>query len=320
MKNKVAFVIPYFGQLPNYFQLFLDSCSFNPEFEWHIFSDDTSLYNYPANVHFIKMNFDECRDLIQSKFEFEIKLHKPQKLCDYKCAYGYIFSDYLSEYTWWGHCDLDQIFGDIGSFITEDMLNRYHKIGSIGHLTLYRNTTENNVLFMSTQRYREVFTTEVGCGFDEWLPDNINELYLQSKQLVYYDNLGADLNPYKTTFETVHFDIKSRRYICSDIHNSIFHIRKGHVYQLYFVDSKIQEREYLYVHLQKRKMKDCRSSNSGDYYVVPNHFVDASNRPQSLISKVNIFQLFNFQFFRVKMNSLKYRIKNSDWQFTSVFK
>lgn len=320
MKKKVAFVIPYFGQFPNYFQLFLDSCSFNPEFEWLIFSDDTSLYNYPSNVHFIKMSFGECRDLIQSKFDFKVKLHKPQKLCDYKCAYGYIFSDYLNEYTWWGHCDLDQIFGDIKFFITDDMLNKYDKIGSIGHLTLYRNTSENNIVFMNTQRYREVFTTEVGCGFDEWLPGNINELYLQSKQLVYYDNLGADLNPYMTTFETVHFDIKNRCYIRSDIHNSIFYIRKGHVYQLYFIGSKIQEREYPYVHLQKRKMKDCRSCNSGDYYIVPNRFVDVPNRPHNLIRKANIFQLFNFQFFRVKMNSLKYRIKNSDWQFTSTFK
>ena len=106
---KIAIIIAYFGKLPEYIQLFLDSCKLNYGFEWLIFSDDDTTYNYPSNVHLIKMNFGECKKLIQSKFDFEITLSKPQKLCDYKCAYGVIFEDYIQDYDWWGHCDLDQI-------------------------------------------------------------------------------------------------------------------------------------------------------------------------------------------------------------------
>ena len=29
MKSKVTFLIPYFGNLPNYFDLFLKSCKYN---------------------------------------------------------------------------------------------------------------------------------------------------------------------------------------------------------------------------------------------------------------------------------------------------
>ena len=35
---KVAIVVPYFGTLPNYFQLFLDTCAYNPEFDWLIWN------------------------------------------------------------------------------------------------------------------------------------------------------------------------------------------------------------------------------------------------------------------------------------------
>ena len=78
---KIAIIIAYFGKLPEYIQLFLDSCKLNYGFEWLIFSDDDTTYNYPSNVHLIKMNFGECKKLIQSKFDFEITLSKPQKLC-----------------------------------------------------------------------------------------------------------------------------------------------------------------------------------------------------------------------------------------------
>lgn len=321
MNKRVAFIVPYFGQLPNYFQIFLNSCSYNSEFEWIIFSDDMTRYDYPTNVHFVKMSFDECKDLVQSKFDFDITLHIPQKLCDYKCAYGYIFSDYISNYDWWGHCDLDQIFGNLAHFVTEDMLNRYDKIGSLGHLTLYRNTPQNNIVFKDTCRYREVFTTKSGCGFDEWLPGNINEIYLNNKRNVNLDNFGADVNPYKTVFEIVYFDLNSQTYVTDDVHNSIFEAREGHIYQLYNSKNGLEKREFPYVHFQKRRMKDLRlKKEDKDYYIVPNSFRNNNESPRKLLIRAAIWYLFNFQFFKVKMNSLKYRIKTSDWKFTNVFK
>lgn len=321
----VAIIVAYFGKFTSYYQLFLDSCRSNPDYDWLVFTDDETWYDYPVNVHRIKMDFKECQELIQSRFDFPVSIASPQKLCDYKCAYGVIFEQYLKEYQWWGHCDLDQIFGDLSSFITEEMLRDNDKLFSLGHLTLYRNTYDNNRVFLTSfrgrERYKEVFSTNRGCGFDEWLPISINDLYLVSGRSSHLECLGADINPYKTTFQTVHFNVMKRRYEHSDCCNSIFDVRNGHIYQLYNTNQGICEKEYPYVHLQKRKMKDSRGNKSGgDYYIIPNRFVDKSNNPRSLLCRSAIYRIVNFQFFKVKMNSLKYRIKNSDWNFTSVFR
>ena len=51
-------------------------------------------------------------------------VNSPYKLCDYKPVYGLIFDEDLQDYDFWGHCDVDLIFGDIRKFI-----NLYKKRG-----------------------------------------------------------------------------------------------------------------------------------------------------------------------------------------------
>lgn len=140
------------------------------------------------------------------------------------------------------------------------MLRSYDKIGSLGHLTLYRNTLDNCKVFMSPlngrSRYREVFESQKGCAFDEWLPDNINEIYINSGRPIMLENKGADVNSYYTQFSLTTFDLKKRKYIQSDIRNSIFMLEKGKLFQVYAGKNGLEKTEYPYVHLQKRKMKE----------------------------------------------------------------
>lgn len=319
---KVVFIIPYFGKLPNYYQLFLDSCARNVGYDWLIITNDETVYEYPQNVHRVVMNFEECKKIVQSKFSFPIVLNTPHKLCDYKCAYGYIFQEYIVNYDFWGHCDLDMIFGNLSAFITDEMLNRFDKIGSLGHLTLYRNTRENNSVFMKKvngiERYKEVFSTEIGCAFDEWLPGNINEIYIEHGEDCWLQNYGADINSYKTVFSTVDYDVRSRKYILSDIENSIFLVNSEGTFQLYIQNGVLCKKEFAYVHLQKRKMKDCRS-NSENYYIVPNKFIECDKSAIQLINRYKVFSLFNYQWLKVKYSSFKLRLKTGNWRFNSVF-
>lgn len=58
---KIAIIIAYF-EIAGVYTIVLDSCKLNYGFEWLIFSDDDTTYNYPSNVHLIKMNFGECKN------------------------------------------------------------------------------------------------------------------------------------------------------------------------------------------------------------------------------------------------------------------
>ena len=111
--NRCAFVIPYFGKFNVYFQLFLDSCKANPDFDWLIFTDDRRPFAYPQNVRVEYTTFSDIAGKFQSQLDFKISLGKPYKLCDYKLMYGTVFADYLSAYEFWGFCDVDMIFGHI---------------------------------------------------------------------------------------------------------------------------------------------------------------------------------------------------------------
>ena len=46
MKSKVTFIIPYFGKLPNYFDLFLKSCKYNGGYRWIVFTDDKTIQGH----------------------------------------------------------------------------------------------------------------------------------------------------------------------------------------------------------------------------------------------------------------------------------
>lgn len=61
MKKKICFIIPYFGNFKNYFQLFLNSCRLNSDINWLIITDNKDEYDYPKNVKRIELGFNDLR-------------------------------------------------------------------------------------------------------------------------------------------------------------------------------------------------------------------------------------------------------------------
>ena len=60
------------------------------------------------------------------------------KIVDYKPLYGCIFHEYLKDYSHWGYCDSDVIFGDLSKYLTDERLNTYDRIYQHGHLCIYK--------------------------------------------------------------------------------------------------------------------------------------------------------------------------------------
>ena len=94
----------------------------------------------------------------------------PYKICDYRPAFGTIFSEYLHNSKYWGFCDLDMLFGNLDKYLSDPIADKYDAIYNHGHLTLMRNIPEVNKAFMlpfSGIEYKYVFSHKASFGFDE---------------------------------------------------------------------------------------------------------------------------------------------------------
>ncbi len=74
------------------------------------------------------MTFADFCSRVQAHFSFPVSIPRPYKLVDFRPAFGELFSEYLLQYDFWGHCDLDVIFGDIRAFVTNDITLNYDKL------------------------------------------------------------------------------------------------------------------------------------------------------------------------------------------------
>lgn len=171
--HKICFVIAYFGKFPVWFPAFLISCRFNNDIDWLIFTDIEDLpFHKPVNVNFKKMTLGDFKLLAEDKLAAKIQFKIPHKLCDFKPMYGHLFQADLKNYDYWGHCDLDLIWGDIGFFLRRINFDQYDIISTremtiCGHFTLYKNTPSINILFKQVVGFEKLLVQENYSGFDE---------------------------------------------------------------------------------------------------------------------------------------------------------
>lgn len=272
MKTRIAFVIPYFGSIPDYFDLWAMSAGKNSQFDFLIFSDlefDVQQYD---NIKIIHMTFDEVKKMVQSKFEMKVILHKPYKLCDYKVAYGYIFEEYLKGYDYWGFCDVDLIFGDISSFLSEELINEYDKLFFHGHFSLQRNNEKMNTLFMKKYEnvwdYKYAFRTKHSCHFDE----NGTLAYANE-----YDDV-------KMFFKWCFYDVNCRKYQMinpNDGTEACCIWEKGKL--IYVCNYGKCKQEVMYVHLQKRKMKRNFNGVVDKMAIIRDEFIELTDESEKEI-------------------------------------
>lgn len=170
--NSIIVLICYYGKFPWYFPFFIHSCEFNPSIDFLIFSDNSYTGDIPANVKIVNKSIEDLKRLASKKLGFEVNIDFPYKLCDFKPAYGVIFSEYIKGYIFWAQSDIDIIFGDIRKFMTADFLERYDFISlrhdyTTGCFALYRNNDLMNTIFTRSKDYKEVFSSSPHFCFDE---------------------------------------------------------------------------------------------------------------------------------------------------------
>ena len=298
-KSDIVLVVPYFGQFPNYFDLFLKSCEYNSGIDWLIISDnDCRQYNLPSNVKVKNSSLNQLEELINSKEKLSnIKLNYAYKLCDYRPAYGYIFDDYVKDYKFWGHCDIDLIFGDIRKFLSEDILEKHDKILVNGHLTLYRNCEKMNKAFLLKSPNEITFYDAISKSdpmyFDEIGIVNILKYHSVDQ---YKSNCFIDILPQYSKFRM------STKTGDQNHANQFFYWKDGKVFKEWIFNGELNKKEYMYIHVQKRKFIDhnINMDISKGFYITPHGFIDIKEKDFMSFYKANWKHLLQHYYKRYK--------------------
>lgn len=277
--KSILLIIPYFGAFNSHFGFWLQSVSNNPSVNWLLVTDN-KVENPPGNVTVLNITFTQLKEKARERLDFPFVLDSPYKLCDFKPLYSIIFSEHCDGYDFWGHCDMDMIFGNIRQFISPDMLEKYDRILSRGHLTIYRNNKEIANLFRVESplidSYKEVYNTPYPVGFDEWgfvykgrKWMGLSNLWKQNRSIHLYDEIiFDDICPYKNRFVSAQKKgIESEK----NKENIVFLYEEGNLWRLYTDDGEVKKEETLYVHLQKRNMK-IGTNDYNKYIITPNRF------------------------------------------------
>ena len=176
--KRIALLVVYLGEIPNYIHLFLKSCEYQKNIDFFFFTNwNWSILPPKKIVKNIKINIIDnlyFNKLASQKCGLNIEIKKGYKLCDMKPAWPHIFEDYLGEYEFVGWCDIDLVLGNINSFFSESLKVKYDLLtvttGYIsGALTIIRNTRTMRLLYQKAKGWEQIFQDDRHYAFDELL-------------------------------------------------------------------------------------------------------------------------------------------------------
>jgi hypothetical protein len=169
--KKILLIIPYFGNWPVWFDFFLHSCRYNPTVDWLLLSDNRMPENLPENIKFRQFSLSEYSRLVSERLNICFYPQNPYKLCDLKPMYGYVHEEELEGYDFWGFCDVDIIFGNLRSFLTNSVLANdvisCHSTRISGHFTILRNTPQLCNAFRAVRNWDDILRDPQNHQFDE---------------------------------------------------------------------------------------------------------------------------------------------------------
>jgi hypothetical protein len=296
--KKILVISVYFGKLPKNFNLWVESCKYNSSVDFLVVTDNKMTSN-TKNIKYVYMTFEEFNNLMKEKIGKDFNISSPYKCCDFKPVWGIILEKYAKEYDFWGHCDLDLIFGNIRNFLTDEILSKYDKVLPLGHLSLYRNSEEVNNRYKcegsKLGTYINVFKDFDNICFDETY--GIAQIYDVNDFPFYKSRVFADIT------------IKRKRFTLSrkdkNYRNQVFYWENGHVYRAYETEGSISRDEFVYIHFQKRRhMTHIINEDIHSYFINDSGFFEKENEIPTIedINKYNCYPGFLYE----KIEELKY--------------
>lgn len=78
--KKILLILPYFGKLPEFFDVWLQSAMNNRTIDFLILTDCNIAYKVSPNIKIVHKTFAEFREMCQAAVDYPIALEKPYKL------------------------------------------------------------------------------------------------------------------------------------------------------------------------------------------------------------------------------------------------
>ena len=287
--KSIVLILPYFGTLPEIFSMWTKTVKYNETIDFLVVSDCKKPKMLPDNIIWKKENFEDFKERFRRLVCKDLVLETPYKLCDYKPLYGYLLSEDIASYDYWGYCDCDLIWGDLRKFLDPLFEEDYDKIFSCGHLTLIKNTLENNRLFMinddAWKIFGEVCHSNSIHGFDEdfFGKNNIQEIFLQNRKKIYWDDYSINPRVDTERFFLRRYSPKERKFVDVPYMKEMYYWEEGHLFQLRQAGNEVVKEEFAYMHFQLRKMNGIKEvENEVRFKIVPNKFVRCKKIPSSI--------------------------------------
>lgn len=296
-QHRIALVVCYFGRLPNYAPLVMRSAASNPTIDWLIFGDHPPDFMLPNNVRYLPLTMRELEKKMESACETPVCIDHPIDLTRLKPTYGLCFAELLKDYDFWGHVDLDMIYGDLRKFMRAEVLNTHTRIYCRGHLSLFKNDPEVNRLFMlsapGAPEYKKILANKDRTQFDEWA--GIWKIFRYHRIPQYHAEVIADIKPPSLYW--------IRRFEAEELQNyaqQVFYWHDGKTFQLYYHrEGGLFDQEVAYVHFQKRKFPKPSHDieASAGFLIGPEGFTpyDRENLTSEEMEKYNATRRRNWQ-------------------------
>mgnify|MGYP006432125659 CR=1 FL=1 len=171
--HDITLINYYSGELPPYARLFFETCRANPDVHFLIAGSRLPLASDLPNVTFLHITEDELRKRAEQCSGMSVALESHRKICDLKPLYGDIFLDEISEFDFWGYCDIDVAWGNITNFLDSATLSSYDVISTRGDswlsgaCTIFRNEEYFRKLYLKSPSVEKMLSDPEPWIFDE---------------------------------------------------------------------------------------------------------------------------------------------------------
>ncbi|HKH46326.1 MAG TPA: DUF6625 family protein [Thermoanaerobaculia bacterium] len=172
MNPWLIMLVPYFGRWPEWMNLFVESCRWNPGVRWRFYTDCGEPENQADNVDYVHLSFDDYKALVRERLGIAFDPPAPYKLCDLRPCLAYIHERDVAGFPFFGYGDVDVIYGNIGNFYTDDVLARCNVLSThperlSGHFAVLRNTRDFRHAFERIPSYRTLLEQPQYANMDE---------------------------------------------------------------------------------------------------------------------------------------------------------